>query len=331
MKKIILSGLILLLPLSAAAQQQRPPAKAAAPAPAKGAPVISASVDRTAIWVGDVLRYTLRVVHDPNVELVLDNFTKDRLPLAPFTVRDIDIRRGEWAAGKQAAEITLLLSTLETGRSDVTIPPVQLFYFVRDTGLTKKESPVETIAAPAIKVGMGSTVVTDNPVPRAGNAANPPGLAWALMPLALGFAGFLSLAGYGGLRMWQRMHPEDAGRQMSREARERIVQEWLARLRAGLSTAGDDPRQWSGAMAAALRGLVGDLHEISGVALTPEEAEAALTRSGTDAHTAAQVKTILMQCDQLRYGKQSVGTPALRAQLQQSVERLMTSPQLLSA
>jgi hypothetical protein len=174
-------------------------------------------------------------------------------------------------------------------------------------------------------------VVTDHLVPRTGKIATPPGLAWALTPLALGFAGFLSLAGYGGLRMWQRMHPDDATRQMTREAREKLVQEWLARLRVRLPASGDDPRQWSRAMAAAVRGLMSDLYQISGTALTPEEIEAALTRTGVDAQTVAQVKSILAQCDQLLYGKQSGGTPALRAQMQQSVERVILAPQLLSA
>src|SRR5262249_9125528 len=75
--------------------------------PPKTTPSFTAQPDRTAMWVGDSLRYTLRVVHEGNVELVLDNFTRERLPLSPFMVRDIDIKRGAWTGGKRSAEITL--------------------------------------------------------------------------------------------------------------------------------------------------------------------------------------------------------------------------------
>ena len=335
MKKFILPALMLLLiPSMAAAQQpaKTVPAAAAAQQPAKVAPVaVTAQLDKTAIWVGDILRYTLRVVYDANVELVLDNFTKDRLPVTPFAVRDIDIQRGQWAGDKQAVQIMLLLSTLETSASELTIPPVQLYYFIRDTGLTKTERPVETIAAPAVKIGLRSTLVPDNAVPRTAKAMAAPGFAWALTLLLLGLAGLLSLVGYIGWRAWQQMHSDDTKRQLTREARERIAQESLARVRADVSASGVDSRQWSGTMAAAVRGLLTQLYQIPGACLTPEEIEAALVRSGADMRLITQVKTVLAQCDDLRYGKDTAGGQGLRAQLLQAVERVMQSPQLLSA
>jgi hypothetical protein len=324
----MLLGLILLLaPGMAAAQQPKN-----APPPAKAAPVtVTAEVDKTAIWVGDVLRYTLRAVYDPNVELVLDNFTKDRLPTAPFSVRDINIRRGDWKDGKQAVEIVLLLSTLETSESELTIPPIQVFYFIRDPGATKTESPVDTIAAPAVKIGMRSVLVPDSLTPRTIKLSPAPALALALTPLLLGIAGLLALAGYIGFRVWQGMHSDDATRKLSREAREKIAQESLARVRTDVSASGVEPRQWSATMASALRRLVTDLFQIPGASLTPEEIEAALARSGADSGLTAQIKTVLTQCDELRYGKDSGAGAGLRAQLLQAVERVMQSPQLLSA
>jgi hypothetical protein len=327
MRKVFLCGLMLLLPLSAAAQMSAPKE---APAPPKRAPTLTVELDRTAIWVGDTLRYTLRAVHDPNVELVLDNFTKDRLPLTPFTVRDIEMQRGDWTGGKQLAEISLLLTTTETGKTDLTIPPVQIFYFVHESGLAKKESAVETVAAPAIKISLGSTIIPDNLVPRTGKVVSASNLAPAALPLALGFAGFLSLAGYGGLQLWRRMHPDDAARQLTREAREKIVRESLARLRMQLGASSDDPRQWSGTMAAAVRSLMAELFQVPGAALTPEEMETALAQSGVDKPVIAQIKSVLAQCDRLRYGTQASG-PAPRGDLLQAVERVMQAPQLLSA
>jgi hypothetical protein len=119
--------------------------------------------------------------------------------------------------------------------------------------------------------------------------------------------------------------------QLSREAREKIVRDSIARLHADVPASGDDPRKWSGAMASALRGMASELFQIPGAAQTPEEIEAALARSGADASLAAQVKTVLGQCDDLRYGKDSSGGQRLRAQLLQSVERVMQAPRWVSA
>jgi hypothetical protein len=324
MRIFVLSALLFLTPIIAVAQQTAPP---------KGAPTVSAQVDRTAIWVGDVLRYSLHVVHEGNVEMVLDNFSKERLPLAPFVVRDIDIRRGELAGGKRAVDITLLLSAYETGKSELTIPPVQLFYFVREAGPARKESPVETITAPALKIGLGSTLIPDNPAPRTGRlaAATAPGLAVALAPLGLGLAGLLGLAIYAGIRVWRRLHPHQAIRKLTREARERMAIEHLTRLRKALSAEGDDPLQWSGIIASTLRALVAELYQIPGAALTPEEIETAMTRAGANPLLATQTKSVLAQCDQLRYGKPSSGAASLRETVLQAAERVMQSPQLVAA
>jgi hypothetical protein len=327
MKKVVLLSLLLLLMPRIADAQQPPKA-----APAKAAPVaITGQVDKSAIWVGDVLRYTLQVVHDPNVELVLDNFTKDRLPVTPFAVRDIEIKRSDWAGGKQAAKNTLLLTTLAAGETELTIPPVQVYYFIRDAGAAKAERPVDTIAAPAVKVGLRSALVPDNLAPRTSKTLSAPGLAAVLTPLVLGLAGLLLLLAYAGWRLWQRMHSGDTTRKLSREAREKIAQESLARMRANMAASGADPRQWSGEMATAVRGLVTELYQIPATSLTPEEIETALMQEGADPGLIAQIKTILARCEELRYGKDTDGASGLRGQLMQAVERIMQSPQLLSA
>ncbi len=321
MKKIVLGTLLLLLPSVAAAQQ-----------PEKNPPItVTPQVDKTAIWVGDELRYTIRAVHDANVEMVLDNFTKERLPLAPFIVRDIDIKRKDWAGNKGAVEITLLLTTFETGKTELTIPLVPLYYFVHEPGVAEKERPVDSVAAPAVTIGLRSALVTESLIPRTSKAPPSPGLIWALASFALGLAGLLSLGAYGGWWVWQRLHPDETTGQLSREVREKIIRDSLSRLHADVPASGDDPRKWSGAMASALRGMVAELFQIPGAAQTPEEIEAALARSGADASLAAQVKTVLAQCDDLRYGKDSVGGHRLRAQLLQSVERVMQSPRWVLA
>ena len=321
MKKIPLCALLLLSTGIAAAQEtdKKPPV------------AITPHVDKTAIWIGDEIRYTIRAVYDANVEMVLDNFTKERLQLAPFVVRDITIERKEWAGDKGAVEITLTLTTFETGKTDLTIPLVPLYYFVRETGLAEKEKPVDSVAAAPVPIGLRSALVTESLIPRTTTAPPSPGMAWALVPFAIGFAGLLSLGTYGGWRTWQRLYPTQAITGLSREQREEIVRNALTRLRADVAAAGEDVRRWSGAMASTLRVMAGQLFDIPGAAQTPDEIEASLKHAGADASLATQTKTVLARCDELRYGKEGASGPRMKAQLLDAAERLMQSPRWISA
>ncbi len=84
-------------------------------------------------------------------------------------------------------------------------------------------------------------------------------------------------------------------------------------------------------MAASLRGMMADLFQIPAASQTPEEIEAAAVRSGADAGLAGQVKTLLGQCDEVRYGRDGAGANRPRAQMMQAVEGLMQAPRWVSA
>jgi hypothetical protein len=295
--------------------------------PDKRLPVsVTPTLDKTAIWVGDDLRYAIRAVYDANVEMVLDNFTKERLSLSPFVTRDIEIRHKNWSGDKKAVEITLTLTTFETGKPELTIPLIPLYYFVRESGALDKERPVDSVPAAAQPVGLRSALVTETLVPRTHAPPQSPGVAAALLPFGLGFAGLVGLAVYGGRRWWLRMHPVANAGQLSREARERIMRDSLLRLRVDMPAAGDDPRKWSGVIAANLRSMLAQLFQIPAAAQTPQELETSLARSGANPNLAAEVTNVLGQCEELRYGRDSSAGQTLRTQLMQSAERLMQSP-----
>lgn len=305
----------------------------AAPAPPPHAPpvTVNAQIDRTAVWVGDVLRYTLRAVHPADVEIVVDNFKKDLLPVAPFVVRDIEIRRGRWADGKRSADIVLWLSAYETGKTELTIPPVQVYYFKHTPGPAGKESPVESVTVPAFKVGLRSTLVPARPAPRETKAPPAHGLRAPLALLLLGSAGLAALAGYLGWGLWKRRRAGESTRQLTREQRERIVQDGLARVRAGVAAAGDDPRRGAAAIAAGLRGFAEAMFQLPATALTPEEVEAALQGGGADVKLAAEIKTVLARCDELHYGKDAGSAQRPRAELVEAAEGILRAPQWVAA
>ena len=120
---------------------------------------ITSRLDRTAFWVGDTLNYTIRAIHGSDVEFVLDNLKRDKLPLAPFVVREIKIQQGDWTQNKKLLEITLRLSSYEVGKEELTIPPFNLYYFVRRNYRKEGEASAEAIQVPAASVGLRSTLI----------------------------------------------------------------------------------------------------------------------------------------------------------------------------
>jgi len=317
MKKIALLSVIVLLPVYA----EHVPA--AAPAPL----TVSTRLDQTAVWAGDVLRYTLHVVHPADVEVVLDNFKKDLLPVAPFVLRDVQTRRSEWAGGNKSVEIVLSLTSFDTGKPELTIPPLPVYYFRHQAGLAGKESPVESVTLPAFKVGLRSTLVPARPLPREAKAIAPAGMARPLASLALGTASLLALAGYLGWALWRRRYGGDSTHRLTREQRERIVQDSLARVRSDVAAAGDDPRRAGAAVAAGLRRFAAAMFQIPATALTPEEIESLLAGSDIEQRLVADLKAVLARGDELHYGRDA---DAKREPLLPAAERIMRAPQLMS-
>ncbi|NIM21449.1 MAG: hypothetical protein GTN64_03375, partial [Candidatus Latescibacteria bacterium] len=72
-----------LILLSLAVPAATPPAKKSPPKVS-----ITTRLDHTAMWVGDLIHYTVRALHDKDIEFVLDNIHKENFSLAPFVVRE---------------------------------------------------------------------------------------------------------------------------------------------------------------------------------------------------------------------------------------------------
>ena len=114
----------------------------AAAAPADKKPkvqkiAVSTHLDKTAVWVGDIFHYTVRAIHDPDVEIVQEPLKRESLNLAPFVVRDVTVRHGSLGSNKKVTEVSLLLTTYESGQSELRIPSFVLYYFTRKAGSEK--------------------------------------------------------------------------------------------------------------------------------------------------------------------------------------------------
>ncbi len=301
-----------------------PPSQKALPAPKIS---IQTHLDKTAVWVGDRLNYTVRAIHDSDVEFVLDNLKEEKLRLAPFVVHGIKIFQGEWADKKKILEVTFALSSYETGKDKLTIPSFTLYYFLSGDQKDKKESAAETFLVPPIQVGLRSTLSGSKLIPREVKPATTIGVTRRILPLLLGVAGMIFLAVCGARWVWRTLHRErSTKKRLSRKSREKLVIEHLGRIRAIKGQSPQDLILFYGEVSHFLREYLNQWLEIEAAGLTPEEIEMSLRTAGTNGSLAEQIRTILEQCDEVRYTRDGLRLgKELQTEMMGAVEKVVVS------
>ena len=300
MKSLKSIGLLLLafLTLGAAAPVQKPKEAKIA---------ISTQLDRTAIWVGDTFHYTVKAVHDPTIEIVVDNLKKENLNLTPFVVRDIAVRQGSFGANKQVTEVKILLTTYESGHVELKIPSFPLYYFTR-TGAARPagESAAESVPVPVTKVGLRSTLTADTLRPRDSRDIWQVTRPRWVIPIVLGLAGLFFLLIQLLRRLWAKSHRDKpVKRRLSRRARQRMVRNFMQQAKAiGRDSPGDQQRYYS-EVSQFLRSYLSESLEIDAASLTTQEIETLLREHGQNG-LSAPVKNILERCEQVLYSPQGI-------------------------
>ncbi len=289
---------------------------------------ITTRLDKTALWVGDTLTYTIQAIHDRDVEFVLDNLKKENLPLAPFVVRAVTIQRGEWERKKKLLEVTLLLSSYESGKGELTIPSFNLYYFKRLSGIEKKETEAQAVQVPATKVGLRSTLHGGLLKPRDFKPIQTMDLSRGFVALLFGLTGMIFLAVRSARWTWNTLHSErPTRRRLSRRTRAKFVQENLGRIRAIKGDSPQDQIRFYSEVSQFLRQYLSLWLEIEAASLTPEETEMALEKANVNGSLRHQIKGILEQCDTVCYGNDGLQEgQALRDETLDGLERIVKLP-----
>ena len=299
MKALKSVGLLLLalLTLGAAPAQKPKDAKIA----------VSTQLDRTAIWVGDTFHYTVKAVHDPAIEIVVDNLKKENLNLAPFVVREIAVRQDSFGANKRVTEVKILLTTYESGQVELKIPSFPLYYFTR-TGPARAagESAADSVPVPVTKVGLRSTLTADTLRPRDNREIWQVTRPRWVIPMVLGLAGLFLLMIQLVRRLWAKSRREKpVKRRLSRRARQRRVRTFMQQSQAiGRDSPADQQRYYS-EVSQFLRGYLSESLEIEAGSLTAQEIAATLQEHGQNG-LSAPVKSILERCEQVLYSPQGI-------------------------
>ena len=193
---------------------------------------VTTRLDRTAIWVGDSLEYTIQVIHPRSVQFVVDDLKKENLSLPPFVLRDVRAEERDWRDDKKLFEVVLLLTTYESGKSDLLVPPVALYYFRRDGTVSEKDARAQAIRVPPQKIALRSTLPGGQSKLREFKQIQPVDPTFAFGALALGLIGMGFVASRAAAGLWHTVHRDKViKRPVSRRVRERWIQEELQRLR----------------------------------------------------------------------------------------------------
>ena len=281
-------------------------ALAAAPASQKPQPLftIATRLDRTAIWVGDPLEYTIEVIHPPNVQFVLDNLKKENLALPPFVLRAVRAEERKWHGNQKLLQVVLFLTTYESGKSELMVPPVALYYFKRDGTLAEKEARAQAIRIPPQKIALRSTLSGGQPRLREFKPIHPVELSYAIGALVLGLIGMGFVGSRVAVGLWRTVHRDNTiKRPVSRRVRRRWIDDGLQRIRKMAQDSPQDPKTFHAEVGQFVRQYLTEWLDVEARGLTPVEAENALREAGCNGAFAQRVRTVLEQCEQTQYGK----------------------------
>jgi hypothetical protein len=283
-------------------------------APASQKPQLPFSVttrlDRTAIWVGDSLEYTIQVIHPRSVQFVMDDLKKESLALPPFVLRAVRAEERDWRDDKKLFEVVLLLTTYESGKSELVIPPVALYYFRREGAVSEKEARAQAIRIAPQKIALRSTLSGGQPRLREFKQIHSVNPTQAIGALVLGLIGMGFVGSRVVARLWHAVHRDKAiKRPVSRRVRARWIHEGLQHIRQMAKDPPKDPQTFYAETGYFMRQYLTEWLDVEARGLTPVEAEQALQAAGCNGAFAQRVRTVLEQCEEAQYGKREGSPP----------------------
>jgi hypothetical protein len=168
--------------------------------------VVNATLDRTAVWIGDPVTYTIEITCPPGTDILAADISRDRLKLAGLDVTGAVQQREVNADGTIVYRAQFRLVSYATDGSRVGIEPQPVRYYVHTAGHPPETLvPADEVQLPGRTIAVRSTLpdgdvewIRDTRtialLPAAVNYLTPFGLvavALTLVPVVLGSARLL--------------------------------------------------------------------------------------------------------------------------------------------
>jgi len=305
------------------------------------------SVDRTAIWVADRVTYTIDVVCDKGVDILLDDLAKEKLRVNGLEIIGSDSSATTDAADRTTHRLRYVMTTYRVDVPALSIEPVSVRYYARRPGQRLQDmAPAGEITIPGAAVAFRSTLPDNQQIyalrdVRQAQARHPffiraESIGLALVVVSIAPALFVIAAAV------QRRVKRAPGRRSARQTRKE-QRDALERLRAMDVGTEEERRLAYDAISTAVREHVSGASGVPAAGLTAAELDAALEthashrslrpafdsrrslRPGGSKVPRETVASLLAACDAARYGP-----PAALPSAQECRDALATAEQVLA-
>lgn len=288
----------------------------------------TSSVDRTAIWVADRVTYTIDVVCDRGVDILLDDLAKEKLRLNGLEILSSDSSQTTDAADRTTHRLRYVMTTYRVDTPALSVEPVSVRYYARRPGQRLQDmAPAGEVVVPGAAIAFRSTLPDRQPIyglrdardrsPRDPFFVRAQSIGVALVIVSLAPA-LLVLA--AALRRRTLRAP---GRRSARQAR-KDKRDALERLRTLDVSSEEERRRAYDEISAAVREHVAAAASVPAPSLTAAEVQTELegARGRVPRETVA---ALLAECDAARYGP-----PDAMPSAQQCRDALTTAEQVLA-
>ena len=289
---------------------------------------VSSAVDRTAMWVADRLTYTVDIVCDRGVDILLDDLAKEKLRVNGLEIIGSDSTATTDASERTSHRLRYVLTTYRVDTPSLSIEPIAVRYYQRRPGQRLQDmAPAGEVVVPGATVAYRSTLPDTQAAAglrdrRAAGTRYPlftrvKSIGLALVVISLAPAVVIAAAAV------RRRTVRKPGRRSAREIRKE-KRDTLERLRSLDVGTEDERRRAYDEISAAVRQHVAASAHVPASSLTAKELEAALEHTRTKVPRES-VLSLLAASDAARYGP-----PGAVPSTQDCREALNTAEQILA-
>jgi hypothetical protein len=188
MKSIPVALAMCLAATSAGAQTAAPPA---------AVPVdVRASVDRTAVWVGDPITYSVELRCAPKVDILTDDLSAERLQLRGLELLGVEVERDVSVPDRITHRMRYRLAAYDAEAPALTVAAIPVRYHIQQPGTRPEDLvPAGEIKIPPVALSLRSTIPEGStaalrdsrqllPAPRWVGLAKPVGIGLILLSAA---------------------------------------------------------------------------------------------------------------------------------------------------
>lgn len=288
---------------------------------------VRTSLNRTAVWVGDPIVWTVELICAPTFDIVTDDLAADKLELVGMQLAGSNTERSIGDEGVLIHRVQYHLRSYEIATPALRTAPLSVRYYARRPGQRPEDmAPAGEVEVPGALLAWRSTIPDDvqtvalrdgrsaEEVPVILRVARPVGLVFVLVSVA-------PAALWGASRI-RTAHTTRDRRPSPRASRNETLSA-LESLRAAETATEADRREAYGRLNVVLRRHVAETTGLPALALTSEEIAERLRASGTRV-PGDGVAEALAECDQARYGP-----PVVVPNADQLRERIAATTRLL--